>query len=116
MWSREPSTVRANLSQVRKLDQVGWEVYGIRSVTPAMGPFPLEDTFGMATAVCLLHRSSDPGRNEKTIQFSTAKKFRSAYSNAYHASKNVSQISAMAYQSAKMYSTTCSDIGSGDSS
>ena len=65
----------------------------------------------MAIAVVLLRRSLDPGRNEDYIQFSTACKFRSAYSNAWHASSNVSQISAMAYESTKTYATTCPTYG-----
>ncbi|CAJ1960068.1 unnamed protein product [Cylindrotheca closterium] len=81
-WSRESSTVKANFAQVKRLEKVGTDMFGIPSVTPVMGPFPLEDTFGMAIAACLLRRSLDPGRNENTIQFATARRFRSAFSNA----------------------------------
>jgi hypothetical protein len=115
MWSRETSTVKANVGQVKKLEKIGADEYGIPSVTPVMGPFPLEDSFGMAVAACMLRRSLDPGRNEATIQFSTARRFRSAYSNAYHASKNVvpwrtNQICFMQPRVLHM------DIGLGDSS
>ena len=50
-----------------------------------MGPFPLEDTVGMKLACCLLDRSLDPGNNEERIQFSTMRRMRYAYSNAYAA-------------------------------
>ncbi|CAJ1962796.1 unnamed protein product [Cylindrotheca closterium] len=110
-WSRESSTVKANFAQVKKLEKVGTDMFGIPSVTPVMGPFPLEDTFGMAIAACLLRRSLDPGRNENTIQFATARRFRSAFSNAYHASKNVGNISSMAYEANKFYTTTCPTYG-----
>ncbi|CAJ1967732.1 unnamed protein product [Cylindrotheca closterium] len=86
-------------------------MFGIPSMTPVMGPFPLEDTFGMGPAACLLRRSLDPGRNKAIIQFATAPRFRSAYSNAYHASKSVEHISSMAYESNKFYTTTCPTYG-----
>jgi len=110
-WSRETSTVLANLSQVQKIERIGRDFYGLASVTPPLGPFPLEDTFGMKLAVVLLRRSLDPGRNEEHIQFVTARKFRSAFSNAWHASKNVSERSAMAFEASKSYSTTCPTYG-----
>lgn len=110
-WSRETSTVLANLNQVLKIERIGRDYYGLHSVTPPLGPFPLEDTFGMAIAVVLLRRSLDPGRNEEHIQFATARKFRSAFSNAWHASRNVSERSAMAYEASKSYSTTCPTYG-----
>lgn len=110
-WSREPSTVKANLGQARKMEDIGEEYYGFNSVSPPMGPFPLEDTFGMKAAVTLLRRSLDPGRHERTIQFSTARKLRSAFSNAYHASKQVGRLAAMAFESTKSYSTTCPTYG-----
>ena len=110
-WARESSTVAANLSQALKLENIGRDFFGMKAVTPAMGPFPLEDTFGMRIAVCLLKRSLDPGRNEKHIQFSTARKLRSAFSNAYHASKEVGNVASMAYESTKTYATTCPTYG-----
>jgi hypothetical protein len=41
-WAREPSTVAANLKDVRKMEKIGEEIYGFDSVGPPMGPFPLE--------------------------------------------------------------------------
>lgn len=109
-WSREPSTVAANLSQAKRMEEIG-DWYGFGSVSPALGPFPLEDTFGMKAAVCLNRRSLDRGRTEKHVQFSTARKLRSAFSNAYHASQKLAGVSAMAFQSTKTYSTTCPTFG-----
>lgn len=110
-WSREPSTIKNNLYQARMMEEIGEEQYGYTSVNPPMGPFPLRDSFGMKAATVLLRRSLDPGRHEKTIQFSTARKFRSAFSNAYHASKEVGELAAMAYESTKSYATTCPTYG-----
>jgi hypothetical protein len=88
-WVREPSTVVANLKDVRTMEKIGEEIYGFDSVGPPMGPFPLEDNFGMKVGCVLLARSLDPGKNERYIQFSTARKIRSAYSNMYHASSKI---------------------------
>ena len=110
LWSREPGTVRGNLIQAKRMEQIGLTL-GLESVAPHLGPFPLEDTFGVAVAACFLQRTLDPGRTEKTVQFSTARKLRSAFSNAYHASKMVTQVSAMAFESNKTYATTCPTYG-----
>ena len=109
-WSRETSTVNGNLIQARRMEHLG-DYYGIASVSPALGPFPLEDTFGMKTAVCVLKRSLDKGRTEEHVQFATTRKLRSAYSNVYHASKELVNVSAMAFESTKTYSTTCPTYG-----
>ena len=101
----------SNLNHARRMERIGESHFGLVSVTPPLGPFPLSDTFGMAIAVVLLRRSLDPGRNEEFIQFATARKLRSAFSNAWHASHNVSERSAMAYESSKSHVTTCSTYG-----
>ena len=110
LWSREPSTVSGNLSQARRMERIG-AYYGFESVSPALGPFPLSDTFGMKAAVCMLRRSLDKGRTEEHVQFRTARKLRSAFSNAYHASCELSNVAAMAFESTKTYSTTCPTYG-----
>eukprot|EP00980_Cylindrotheca_fusiformis_P031013 scaffold25703_cov171-Cylindrotheca_fusiformis.AAC.2 len=109
-WSREPSTVAANLSQARRLEVMGDEV-GIKSMSPAMGPFPLEDTFGMKAAYAVLRRSLDPGKTEDTVQFATARKMRSTFSNVYHSSQALTGVSTMAFETTKTYSTTCPTYG-----
>jgi hypothetical protein len=61
-----------------------------------MGLFPLEDTFGMGAALVMLEQSLRLRKNDRNIQFSTIKKFRSAFSNAYHASAKGQQAMVMA--------------------
>jgi hypothetical protein len=70
--AREPSTVRANLREARKLEGIGKSL-GMERVTPQMGPYSTEDTVGMGLAVCVLIRTLDPGRTEEVIKFSTAR-------------------------------------------
>eukprot|EP00980_Cylindrotheca_fusiformis_P003587 scaffold795_cov113-Cylindrotheca_fusiformis.AAC.4 len=110
-WSREPSTVSANLYQSRRNENYGRLRYGMDSVAPRLGPFPLEDTFGMKPALIMLARSLDPGKTEGTVQFATVRKVRSAFSNNYHASQELSGLAAMAYETTKMYSTACPTYG-----
>jgi hypothetical protein len=78
LWPREPSTVTGNLSQAKKMEACGEDI-GIKTVSHPMGPFPLEDTFGMKVACTLLRWSLDPGKWEDYIQFSTARRVRSAF-------------------------------------
>ena len=109
-WAREPSTVAANLGQARKMEKIGGEI-GLDSVSPRMGPFPEEDTFGMKIACTILHRTLDPGKHEDNIQFSTARKIRSAYSNVYHSSRMLKEVSVMAFETNKLYETECPTYG-----
>jgi hypothetical protein len=105
-WAREPSMVTANLGQARKMEKIGEEI-GFASVAPKMGPFLVEDTFGMKIVCMILHQTLDPGKHEEHIQFSTARKIRSAYSNVYHASRMMKKVTVMAFEMNKLYETTC---------
>jgi hypothetical protein len=110
-WSAETSTVRSNLLQARKIEKIG-DTCGIDSISPPLGPYPLRDTFRMKVAMVLLKRSLDPGWNDKHIQFvSTARKIRSAFSNVYHASRELSEVVMMAYKLNKTYQTKCPTYG-----
>jgi hypothetical protein len=109
-WNVESSTVRTNLRQALRMEEIG-ATCGIDSISPQLGPFPLEDTFGMKIAMVLLKRSLDPGKNEKHIQFSTARKIRSAFSNVYHSSAELSSVVVMAHKLNKTYQTGCPTYG-----
>ena len=68
LLGRETSTVGANLHDWRQLETIGAKEFGFsRGVTEAMGPFLVEDTFGMKIALCMLHQSLDPGCNAKLV-------------------------------------------------
>jgi hypothetical protein len=85
LWLREPSTATGNLSLAKKMEACGKDI-GIKTVSPPMGQFPLEDIFGTKVACTLLRQSLDPGKWEDYIQVSTARRVRSAFLNIYHAS------------------------------
>jgi hypothetical protein len=51
------------------------------SITPPMGPFPLEDRWGMQAAIVVLDRSMDPVLYEKMLQYESFGRTRSAVTN-----------------------------------
>jgi hypothetical protein len=71
---------------------------------PNMGPFPIEDVFGMKVVAVMLTQSLDTGKHAATIQFSTMRKMRGVFLNTY-------QFSAQGYSSsAVMAKDTYVDI------
>jgi hypothetical protein len=76
-----------------------------------MGPFPLEDSFGMGAAIVMLEQSLKPGKNDKTVQFSMIRKFRSAFSNIYQASAEGQQAMVMAKEMRKLVVTKTPTYG-----
>ena len=84
-WSRQPSTVRANLREARRIDIEYAREFHIPSFTPPMGPFPLEDVQGMSTAVVILRRSLEKGKYEDKVQPNTFRKPQSTISNVTRA-------------------------------
>ena len=80
---------------------------------PAMGPHPLEDTFGMAAAVAMLDRSLDPGRYEEHVQFETFRKLRSAFTNLYQASVEGLKDRVGAYEKNKTWFSLSPTMGFG---
>jgi hypothetical protein len=51
---------------------------------PRRGPFPIRDDWGMTTAMVLLLRSREKGRNAEFVQYETIRKVRSHFSNFIH--------------------------------
>jgi hypothetical protein len=78
---------------------------------PKMGPFPVQDKQGMGLACCVLLRSLDEGRNEETIQFSTALKMKTSFANMWRASIYGSEASVIARDVTKLFMTTCATHG-----
>jgi len=110
-WARAEGTVRANLSSLRNMHESAQANFGLHELLPAMGPFPLKDTFGMGSAIVMLKHSLDPGRYGDHITFSTFRKYRSSFSNVWGASVQTLQDSIMARATAKMYTSTCPTNG-----
>jgi hypothetical protein len=105
LWSREPGTVNGNLREAARMARAAEEL-GISSLPLIRKATPVEDIFGMEPAVIMLRRSLDPGRNQDTIQFSTARKVRSVHSNYTHANFGHCDETVMALDDKKMHTTT----------
>jgi hypothetical protein len=83
-WSRAPSTVRGNLNEGKRTQRFVSR-FGLPSLIPAMGLFPLEDSMGMMVAASILDRSLDPGLTEEFVQWETFRGTRSFVTNATQA-------------------------------
>jgi len=59
--------------------------YGIWQPFLLPGPFPVTDVHGVGLVAACLFRSLDPGINNKTIQFDTMRKMRTAWSHHFQA-------------------------------
>jgi len=110
-WGRAEGRVRANLSSLRNMHERAQANFGLQDLLPAMGPFPLKDTFRMGPAIVMLKHLLDPGRYGDHITFSTLQKYRSSFSNVWGVSVQTLQDSIMARASAKMCTSTCPTNG-----
>ena len=101
IWAREPSTISKNVGYLNKLITT-CEASGFSPQLPALGPFPLDDSIGLAVAFSMIIQSTCPGRHSKKYtQFATIRKQRSAYSNLYNASQEAietGQVLSSGYQ------------------
>ena len=86
MWSREESTVRNTLSDVRKGRALSSEL-DLASVDVPLGPWPVGDQLGFQVAIELLRASQRKGWNRSDYtQFDSIRKLRAAYFNAFQTS------------------------------
>lgn len=91
MWSREPATIRSNLTQIRKLRDIP-PTLGLAMFHIPRGPWPVGDACGFRLAITMLKASQGKGKHTPTyVQFETVRKMRSALSNAHESSALVLQ-------------------------
>ena len=107
-WSRESSTVKANLCGVIRVHQ-SLDKFELpeHSVLPKMGPYPIEDSLGAGSAVTVLDRSLDPGKHEDTVQFATFRKIRACLTNLWQASIMGLKDRIGAYEKGKLWISEC---------
>ena len=111
-WSRDRSTVDKMLQEARRALRICHSLQlPYSGPFTSMGPYPLEDSFGMTEAILLLERSTDPGKHADTIQFGTMRKMRSMFSNIHNASSRGQEGMVMAKDSKKMTVTKCKTHG-----
>jgi len=80
-WSRERSTVSANLSRVKRMINISATV-GLDGPFPIHPPFPLHDHCGYQVAINMLLFSRRPGVHDPSYtQYDTIRGYRASYSN-----------------------------------
>ena len=83
-WSRETSTIAANMSKIKKVLHF-WKSRSNYAPLPDITPWGEEDNMGMSAAISILEHSLEKGRLADYIQFDSVRKMRSALSNIYSA-------------------------------
>ena len=106
-WGRSEHTVAGNKGDVKQLLTIAESELGIQNIYPNMGPHPVRDEWGVGIACCILRKTLKPGLYGPNIQFETARKLRSAYSNVWGASIHSMTMGIMARDTAKTFSTKC---------
>lgn len=106
LWSRELSTVHSNLGRVMELENLGDEL-GYDDTTPPLGPYQLQDNFGVKTATIMIHKLTQPGRNASALQYDTIQQLQCGYSNVYHVCAWQETVSVMAAELKKLHITSC---------
>ncbi len=106
-WSRTSGTVRSNYLDLKQFVKHSEKMWGDVPGIPPRGPYPLDDSFGMTPATATLSRSLDKGRNAKHVQYNTARRIRSAYSNLWNASLYTLNTGVMQDGQSKLMTTKC---------
>ena len=106
-WGRSPSTVKSNRSNLKRLVTIAQDDYGMKQPLPEMGPHELNDSWGMGLAITLLRKSLDKGVHGPNVQFETARRLRSAYSNLWGASRHALTLGVLAKDTTKIFVTKC---------
>jgi hypothetical protein len=106
-WGRSSSTIGGNKTNLKRLVEIARDEYGIDQPLPPMGPHELNDNWGMGLAIMMLRKSLDKGLYGPTVQFQTARRLRSAYSNLWGASKHALTLGVLAKDTTKIYVTKC---------
>jgi hypothetical protein len=71
MWSVEPRTAIRTLTECRRGARIAASLGFKSKLFRPMGPFPVDDTFGMSAAIVILQLSLNPGKHDKNVQFGT---------------------------------------------
>jgi hypothetical protein len=101
-WSWESSTVKSNLGKAMRIERTAFRL-GMPSMTPHMGPWPLEDSQGMSAALAVLDRSLDKGKYKTTVQWDTFRRSKLAITNISQAAVGGLENSVGAYERSRMW-------------
>jgi len=83
LWSREASTVKNTLANVMTSTKIRLSLrMPLENIQK--GPWLVEDMYGFATAITILRKSLDPGKNCASYQqFDSIRKLRTGMRNAF---------------------------------
>jgi hypothetical protein len=85
LWGRKATTVDANRRAINQI-LLMWHRLQVPPNLPALGPHPLQDTFGYGIAIAMILKSTDKGRYAPYQQFETIRKLRAGFTNTYMSS------------------------------
>ena len=105
-WAREPTTVYNNMREMTRCVSLSEELGISDSSLVDMGPFPLKDVCGVGMAAVFLRRTLDKGQIRENVQFSTARKTRTAFGNCWNASVKGLGDAIMARETNKLFATS----------
>lgn len=106
-WGRSSNTVSKNKSGLKNLMEMAVGAYGIPHPLPNMGPHALHDEWGMGIAMVVLKKSLSKGKHSEHVQYDTARRIRSVYSNVWGASVHAMTQGVMARDTLKTFLTDC---------
>jgi hypothetical protein len=104
-WSREAGTIRGSRSSMKATFRCANMVRGL-GIFPRLGPFPLRDVDGMGSAVVQLLKTLDPGKNEKYVQYETAKNVRTVLGAIWEVSVESKDQTVIVQDMTKSFLTT----------
>ncbi len=110
-WSREISTVKANLSRLRRDVTESMATTSILHPVPAFGNRRVEDRVGMTSAIHLLGASLRKGRYGPNLQWDTCRHTSTWYHNAWDAGANYQPVSFLGLDNTKTLFSNCPTMG-----
>ncbi|KAL7468881.1 hypothetical protein ACHAXS_009127 [Conticribra weissflogii] len=110
-WSRETSTVSANLKRLTLDYEASRPLFSVADPLPWLGNGKLEDRVGMTAALYTLQSSLRSGRYTNYLQWDSMRKTPTWYGNVHEAGAGYQMGTAYARDEKKMYVTTSPTAG-----
>ena len=110
-WSREPVTVRVNLTMIRNMGAMAREEIRLEYCFPTLGHYLIKDEVGMGVACVALRISLRRGRYVGNIQWDSMRKGPTAWVNLYGAGVLVLGDTINSRDGEKLKETVCPTRG-----
>ena len=111
MWSRETSTVTANLGRMRRDYHDAVPFMPLVGLIPSQGTHKVEDRVGMGIAVASLNASLRKGKYTDHLQWDSMRKTPTWYTNLWEAGSNYQGSAIFSNQDKKVYESNCPTSG-----